>query len=97
MEPWIGSYSDVQIQPGDRKIVAAGGVNPNNDYTDQRMAIARYDSLGNPDNTYGSGGPSIPPLSGVSAPALGSSNESGYDLVLQPDGKAVVAGAPAAA
>ncbi len=92
VEPWIGSYSDVQIQPGDQKIVAAGQVNPNNDYTDLRMAIARYDSLGNPDSTYGSGGPSILPLNGVSAPPLGPSNESGHDLVLQSDGKAVVSG-----
>jgi uncharacterized delta-60 repeat protein len=86
VEPWIGDYEDVQIQPGDQKIVAAGSANSN-------MAIARYDSLGNPDNSYGTGGPSIPPLSGVSAPALGSTtNAGGNDLVLQPDGKAVVAG-----
>ena len=52
VEPWIGTYSDVQIQPVDQKIVAAGQVNPNNDGTDQRMAIARYDALGNPDSTY---------------------------------------------
>lgn len=83
--PWIGGYSDVQIQKGDQKIVAAGSVSTN-------MAIARYDSIGNPDNTYGSGGPSIPPLSGVSAPALGPTDEDGRDLVLQPDGKAVVSG-----
>ena len=87
VEPWVGGYSAVQIQPGDQKIVAAG-----DDGTDQRMAIARYDSLGNPDNTYGSGGPSIPPLSGVSAPELSSSSEYGRNLVLQPDGKAVLAG-----
>jgi uncharacterized delta-60 repeat protein len=82
----------VQIQPGDQKIVAAGSItNPDNS-TETRMAIARNDALGNPDSTYGSGGFSILPLSGVSAPALGSSNESGWDLVLQPDGKAVVSG-----
>ncbi len=84
LEPWIGSYSKVQIQPGDQKIVAAGQVNPSNDYSDQRMAIVRYDSLGNIDSTYGSGG--------VSTPALGSGNESGRNIVIQPDGKAVVSG-----
>ncbi len=85
VEAWNGAYNDVQIQPGDQKIVAAGDMSSN-------MAIARYDSLGNPDNTYGTGGPSIPPLSGVSAPALGSSNAYADDLALQPDGRAVVAG-----
>jgi uncharacterized delta-60 repeat protein len=89
VEPWIGGYTAVQIQPVDQKIVAAGD---EGDSTGSRIAIARYDSLGNPDNAYGTGGPSIPPLSGVSAPALGSQNEVGYDLVLQPNGKAVVAG-----
>src|SRR5262245_25048285 len=34
VEPWIGAYSDVQVQPGDQKIMAAGNVNPNNNYTD---------------------------------------------------------------
>jgi uncharacterized delta-60 repeat protein len=92
LEPWVGGYGKVQIQPGDQKIVVAGGVNPNNDNTDQRMAIARYDSLGNPDTAYGVGGPSIPPMSGVSAPALGPLIERGRNLVLQPDGKAVVSG-----
>ena len=99
VESWAGSYSNVQIQQSDQKIVVAGNVNPNNtnnNLTDQRMAIARYDSLGNADNTYGSGGPSIPPLNGVSAPPLGPSYEDGNDLVLQPDGKAVVSGYNAA-
>ncbi len=86
VEPWNGSYTAVKIQPGDQKIVAAGAMtitNPDNT-TESRMAIARYDSLGYPDSTYGSGG--------VAAPALGTSSERGYDLVLQPDGKAVVSG-----
>jgi uncharacterized delta-60 repeat protein len=93
VEPWQGGYSDVKIQPGDQKIVVAGSmyVDPVTS-TEQRMTIARYDSLGNRDNTYGIGGPSIPPLSGVSAPALGPDTESGYGLALQPDGKAVVSG-----
>src|SRR4051794_7912917 len=73
VEPWFGSYSAAQIQPGAQKIVVAGDVNLNNDSSDQRLAIARYDFLGNRDIAFGTGGPSIPPLSGVSAPALGPS------------------------
>jgi uncharacterized delta-60 repeat protein len=92
VEPWFGSYEDVIIQPGDQKIVAVGDLKPGNDPTGQRVAIARYDPLGNPDTTYGIGGPSIPPLGGVSAPALGPSPAAGYELVLQADGKAVVSG-----
>ncbi len=77
------SYEAVKIQPGDQKIVAAGlsydfGVNMG------LLAIARYDSIGNPDLTFGSGG--------RSTPALGSLQETGYSLALQSDGKAVVAG-----
>lgn len=85
VEPWLGSYSAVQIQPGDQKIIVAGSI-------EDRMAIARYDPFGNRDITFGIGGPSIPPLSGVSAPALGPSSEQGLGLVLQANGKAVVSG-----
>src|SRR5687767_8288625 len=56
VEPWLGSYHDVEIQPGDQKIVAAGSTNPNVDHSDTRIAIARYDSLGTADTTYGIGG-----------------------------------------
>jgi uncharacterized delta-60 repeat protein len=89
VEPWGGSYEPVQIQPGDQKIVVTGDGSSS---TGPGIAIARYDSLGNPDDTYGTGTSSIPPLSGVSATSLGSSNPVGTDLVLQTDGKALVAG-----
>jgi uncharacterized delta-60 repeat protein len=93
VESWTGGYREVAIQTGDQRIVTAGTMYLENNYLDhQRMAIARYDSLGNPDTTYGSGGPGIAPLNGVSAPALGPNREHGYGLVLQPDGKAVVSG-----
>ncbi|MFO0887851.1 MAG: hypothetical protein U0790_01765 [Isosphaeraceae bacterium] len=72
VEPWSGRYAAVQIQPGDQKIVAAGG-------TSSGLAVARYDSAGNADLSYGTGGRSTPTGGG----AAGS-------LVLQPDGKAVV-------
>ena len=94
VEPWSGSYSAVKIQPGDQKIVAAGTMNIANPdaTTENRMAISRYTSLGTPDLSYGIGGPSILPLSGLSAPMLGSTRVYGHDLVLQPDGKALVSG-----
>src|SRR5438105_4285927 len=82
----LGHYAAVKIQPGDQKVVAAGDItitNPNNT-TETRVAIARYDSLGNADASFGSGG--------LAAPALGPSSESGSGLILQPDGKAVVTG-----
>jgi len=86
VEPWAGTYQAVQIQPGTgNQIVAAGTMDITNPTIDHRMAIARYDSAGNPDSNYGSGG--------VSAPPLGPGTEYGFDLVLQPaDGKAVVSG-----
>ena len=50
VESWAGSYQDVQIQPGDQKIVAAGSMH----VTTDSLAVARYDSLGVADATYGS-------------------------------------------
>ena len=57
--------------------------NPDNT-TETRVAIARYDSLGNADASFGSGG--------LATPALGQYSESGNGLILQPDGKAEVTG-----
>jgi uncharacterized delta-60 repeat protein len=80
VEPWNGRYDNVEVQPSDQKIVAAGvaavGGGP-------RVAVARYDALGNADATYGSGG--------LATPLLGPVYRADA-LVLQPDGKAVVAG-----
>lgn len=72
VEPWNGKYVDVDIQPGDQKIVATGG----------NTTIARKDSAGNPDASFGTAG-----LSVLSIPGAGGSSGG---LVLQPDGKAVV-------
>jgi uncharacterized delta-60 repeat protein len=77
VEPWVGGYSDVKIQPGDQKIVVTGRVESTG-----ALAIARYNPAGIPDSGFGSGGLSIPPDSLVA-------NLAG--LLLQPDGKAVVA------
>jgi uncharacterized delta-60 repeat protein len=79
VESWYsgpGGYQDVQIQPVDQKIVAAGSVS-----TTQGAAVARYDSVGNPDTSYGSNGLSTPP-GGRPAWYAG--------LALQSDGKAVL-------
>ena len=76
VEPWLGHYWGVEIQPGDQRIVAAG-LGPTG------VAVARYDSLGNADTSYGSGGVANP---------VGPTTATALSLVLQPDGKAVVAG-----
>ena len=84
VEPGGGRYFDVKIQPDDQKIVAAGWVGSlPGTTTVARFGVARYDSFGVADVTYGNGGVANPVL-GV---PLGS-----FALSLQPDGKAVVAG-----
>jgi uncharacterized delta-60 repeat protein len=86
LESWSGIYNDLKVQPTDQKIVAAGSkysadaANP----SDHRMLVARYAASGSDDTSFGTGG--------FSAPNLGSSIEYGNALVLQSDGKAVVAG-----
>lgn len=72
---------DVAIQ-ADSKIVVAGrkdygGANPD-------FAVARYDLYGNLDASFGSGGKVITSIS--------NNDERAYELVIQPDGKIVVAG-----
>lgn len=80
VEPRYGAYLDVAIQPDDQKIVAAGVGAVDGG---PRVSVARYDALGNADATYGSGGLANPPL---------GPSQNAVTLVLQPDGKAVVAG-----
>ena len=73
--------TDVAIEPVTGKIVAAG-------YVGGRAAVARYNPDGSPDTTFSDDGM-------VSANPGGPSAEEGGDaraLVLQPDGKIVVAG-----
>ncbi len=91
VEPWPGNYHAVQIQPTDSKIVAAGSGWVTADLTDLRMAVGRYDALGNTDTSYGSATDGTP--AGVSTPPLGAGpREIARALVLQPDGKALLAG-----
>ena len=80
VEAWTGNYQAVKIQPGDQKIVAAGTATAP---LPGGVAVERYDSQGNADATYHSGG-----LSNLA----GMTMSSGHALALQPDGKAVVAG-----
>ena len=72
---------DVAIQP-DGKIVVAGVTNSGGDNND--FALARYNPDGSLDGSFGSGGQ-------VVADVIGAS-EVGQAMVLQPDGKIVVAG-----
>src|SRR5438874_834381 len=64
------------IQP-DGKLIIAGEVS-------YRFLVARYDSNGTLDTTFGSGGTVTTSFGGAAA--------EGVDLVLQPDGKLLAAG-----
>jgi uncharacterized delta-60 repeat protein len=80
----IGLYDDqaraVAIQ-GDGKIVVAG-FSLNGSYYD--FAIVRYTTAGVLDNTFGTGG--------IVTTSIGSYSDKGSAMVIQPDGKIVVAG-----
>ena len=77
-----GWYSDVRIQPSDQAIVAAGpaGTLPG---AVPFFGVERYDRAGNVDTSYGNAGLASPPL---------GPGQSAVGLLLQPDGKALVAG-----
>jgi uncharacterized delta-60 repeat protein len=80
--PDAGSFTDIAVQP-DGKIVAAGTVT-NFQNNQERFVIARYNSNGSLDNTFGSGGIVITDL-------LGDIDRAS-SLVITADGKLVVAG-----
>jgi uncharacterized delta-60 repeat protein len=71
----------VAIQP-DGKIVIAGSVNP----IDTRIALARFNSNGAVDTTFGSGG------TDVFGPLAGLTYEAAQAVTVQPDGKIVFVG-----
>src|SRR5437867_4694315 len=82
-----GSYAfDVALQP-DGKIIAAGTVfvdfNPG-DQSDTDFALARYNSDGTPDATFGSGGQ-------VSTDFVGMEDDA-FSVLIQSDGKIVAVG-----
>jgi uncharacterized delta-60 repeat protein len=70
----------VAIQP-DGKILVAGS---SNNGTDDDFAVARYNTDGTLDNSFGVGG--------KVTTAIGTSDDRGWSLAIQPDGKIVVAG-----
>ncbi|OFY86022.1 MAG: hypothetical protein A3F72_21500 [Bacteroidetes bacterium RIFCSPLOWO2_12_FULL_35_15] len=80
----FGNYEDVgysvSIQ-SDGKIVVVGYSNNGADYD---FALARYNSNGTLDNTFGTGGKATTPF--------GSSDDRGFSSAIQNDGKIVVAG-----
>ncbi len=81
----IGTYGDlgysVAVQP-DGKIVVSGGsvIGSNVDF-----ALVRYNADGSLDSTFGTGGK-------VTTPIIGTSEDYGYSVAVQPDGKIVVSG-----
>src|SRR5690242_1377486 len=65
-ESWFGYYNAVQIQPSTQSIFVAGGdsgqvpPSPANSFN-YPTAVARYDSGGNADTTFGAGGVAAAP------------------------------------
>jgi uncharacterized delta-60 repeat protein len=73
----------VAVQP-DGKLVVGGTTYINNDYTGEDFAVARYNANGTLDLTFGVGGKVQTDFPGLAAVAS--------SVVIQPDGKIVVAG-----
>jgi uncharacterized delta-60 repeat protein len=81
------TISDMAVQP-DGKIVAAGRMNPRLiilDAQDFNFLLARYNPDGSLDTSFGAGGL-------VSTDFNGNGDDFAHAVVLQPDGKIVVAG-----
>jgi len=68
----------------DGKLVVVGTTYKNNDYSDEDFAVARYNSDGTLDNTFGNHGKVTTDFPGLAAVAS--------SVVIQPDGKIVVVG-----
>jgi uncharacterized delta-60 repeat protein len=68
----------------DGKIVAAGTVTNSKGTWDQDMAVVRYNLDGTLDTTFGG--------SGQVTTSVGTSSDGAGDVIVQPDGKVVVAG-----
>jgi uncharacterized delta-60 repeat protein len=73
----------VAIQP-DGKLVVVGTTYRNNDYSDEDFAVARYNANGTLDTSFGVNGKVTTDFPGLAAVAS--------SVVVQPDGKIVVAG-----
>jgi uncharacterized delta-60 repeat protein len=77
----INNYGFSVVLQSDGKIIVAGG-SGNGTTTD--FTIVRYNNDGTLDNTFGTGGKVIT--------AIGSASDRAYSVILQSDGKIVVAG-----
>lgn len=80
----VDSISAVAIQPDGRIIVAGFAQLAGNGGNPRVFALARYRSDGNPDTSFGSGG--------VLTTSFGGNFAAASAVMLQPDGKIVVAG-----
>ena len=79
------AISSIAIQP-DGKIVGGGAVT--NNATQSDVLIARYNTNGAPDSTFGT--------NGVTTTDINGTEQFAYSIALQPDGKIVAVGSSAA-
>ena len=77
---WTGFASGVAIQPDGKIVVVGGCCSPGNDFR-----VARYNPDGSPDTTFGGG-------TGRVTTDFNGNQDSSDSVVLQPDGKIIVAG-----
>ncbi len=86
---WAGAQS-VAIQPADGKIVVAGGANPSTTGGYGEFAVARYNTDGSPDTTFGIGGVALTDVSKLFG-ATGNGS-SAHSVVIDPEGRIIAAG-----
>ncbi len=86
----MGYYSDgnAMAVQSDGKIIIAGTSNTAAFNSSEVFSVARFDSNGNVDNTFGSSGWAITSINGAGL----YSNAEAHAVAVQPDGKIVVAG-----
>jgi uncharacterized delta-60 repeat protein len=82
--PSIKGVTNVVLQQADNKIVAAGWSGSRADSVDRNLALARYNTDGSIDTTFGAGGIVIHDIGGWS--------DAIYAVVQQADGRLVAAG-----
>ncbi len=82
--------SSLVIQPDGKMIVGGAAFNPSVSYSSYDFALARYDSNGSLDSSFGSGGKAVTDFGSASGDPRDDLLTS---MVLQPDGKILAAGA----
>ena len=80
----------VAIQPADGKIVVAGGANPSATGGYGEFAVARYNTDGSLDTTFGTGGVALTDVSKLFG-ATGNGS-SAHSVVIDPEGRIIAAG-----